>query len=225
MPRCIEIRGKKVPVLHVHEAGHALAALVTRTAWGCTKPIERIDIGVSSAAPTGTFGGAEYSVLATTFTPSFPPEMDEIAFAGAIPDGHYDKADLHKRIVELSRAAGCDIERWAGDSILFAVCGAVAEAVICRRDPAQILTSGECGDDMWWARFAYCCLKELPFDGDTAPEGFFDALAVQIVRASALIKRNRKAVSALAANLPRKGSVPGERVVEILSASLAPEDR
>jgi len=209
----ITLRNKKVPITHIHEAGHALAYLAARADWGYAQDeiISYIETHDDPPDPSVSAG-------ICWFCSPFPRAWDDVpGNQDALAPGLINREEFYRGWVTRARAAGFDIERWAREYIFGAISGPVAEALYVRKAPWDILMTAQCAGDRGDAGLAFCCWQDIPSLEEHALP--FAALLEQMVAASAvMVERNRRGITALALALPRDGILPGKRAAEILAA-------
>jgi len=223
-------RGNKsdgVPIVAVHEAGHAVAKVLSigELGYSINDAIERIELG-SNPLPLSNNGNMLLLSEGVTYGPIFSREINEAALElinsfiaeHGVPNG--TQADeLLCKIIQLGRAAGANIDRWFRTRVFNVVSGSMAEAIY----------SSRLFYDVWQGYQAK--MDRLSVVGEAriaqiAPEKITSTIERMAVL-SAYMMENRPvwaAVLALAKKLNGVGLMKGNKAVECITSVLSESD-
>jgi hypothetical protein len=209
---------KSFPVTATHEAGHAVARVLTASDFGITEAdaVDRIEVGLSSNTyGVSRNGPALLFSQATTYGPilsatleRFFHEVNKGLPGDQIRQNHFIKA------FQAAESAGEDNSGWLRARMLIAVFGAAAEARHRGRDILHI----------WHGYEAECDLDTARRDGlyaGLSSSQTADFINEAIGRAEYLILQPHvwAAVTSVAENMPKHGTMSGERVVGLVQAA------
>ena len=214
-------RACKVPkpqadrVTAVHEAGHAVARVLTASdmGFGPERAIEEIEIGGSAVTVLGeNRGGLKLEGQAITRGPMFSLDI----MVHIDQPGPYDFAYL-RHVVMKAGAAGADTQKWLKAKALIMACGTAAEAKLLSVNFDTVwqrpAAAGDLGD----------IIRDCHLAGVDTPEAINAVSEEAADRAITLFERKDvwRAVLAVADILPAKGVVKGDRIARIVLASMA----
>lgn len=213
------IDSKLDPVIAIHEAGHAVARVLSAEDFGlpAEKMISSIDVGRRPILGKGHF---DKSVQATTYGPTLSAELQAVferTVAGLDPSKLTQQHIIDA--VKLAKEEGIDITRWLRARMLITTLGPVAEAGRTGRSVHDVWNSVECEGD----------LKGAVEDGIWAglPTEQIAGYINEALEKSAILMSQtnvQRAVNALADALPVSGKLKGQRAVSIITRALAGTD-
>lgn len=199
-------------VVAIHEAGHAVARVLTASDMGL-KPEEAVAYiqigGDIMSAHSSHDGQATLISQAITYGPMFSDEI-----SAHMHDRDTSREALLK-IVSDARAAGADIERWATAKALISVFASAAEAKLRGLPLLDVWESYQSENDMRdMARD--CGLAGLDDEGIDAVEQAALALASEFIE----VPEVWRAVLAVADALPNRGELHGPKIASIVEQAM-----
>jgi hypothetical protein len=203
--QCNGDSSKNHRITKVHEAGHAIGRILTADAFGI--PVENSVVNIVMQAG-----------VATTYGPMFPAaiakakgQQERMAAGDMSP-----VFDI--MAIEEAREQGADIEAWLRAKLMICVLGPVVEAKLTDRNPFEVFDSPECEGDRNDA-FAAC-----QYYSSGAERGA-ELIEETIRKAMRLLEQPNvwRAVLAVADLLPKRGTVPGDKIIQVAMAALADE--
>ena len=202
----------------IHEAGHAVARVLTATDFGIAEAeaVAHIEIGLTSACARSRDGFAELISGAVTIGPMLSAKLQSLyeTVTNGLPQDQIGTSHI-TRAFQLAEANGVEHSDWLRARMLISVFGAAAEARHTGRDILEIWNGYEAEADVNAARAdgSYAGLSPLQTD---------DFIAEAISRAQVLISQPDvwAAVTSVANNMPNRGKMSGERVVRLVQAAL-----
>lgn len=205
-------RGTKLDrVTAIHEAGHAIARVMTVSDFGIDEDmaVSYIEIGSRSAYGKSIDGRAELVSRATTYGPTLSSDLQNVfntvtanISSDQLGRNHIDEA------IRVAEANGVDISNWLRARMLIAVFGAAAEARQTEKNIYDVWNGYEAEGDVRGA------VSDGLHAGLSASE-IEDFIDEAINRAKYLIARIEiwGAVTSVADAMPSRGRMPGERVL------------
>lgn len=206
-------------VVAVHEAGHAVARVLTANDLGLSSEtaISYIDVGTGNSIGESVDGTMQLISQAVTFGPMLSKDI-QAAFkriAAGVPRDQVSRQHLTEA-VRLARSAGADIEKWLRARCLIAVFASAAEAKHTQKSIREVWTSYAAEADVM-AAFNEGYLAGL---STSEIEVFIEEA---ISRATDLIEQPhiQSAIYALADALPNSGKLPGKRAGKLVARALS----
>jgi hypothetical protein len=202
----------------VHEAGHAVARILTASDFGISEDIavERIEIGSGSPMGESSDGHVKFISLATTYGPMLTAELQDVfsKFAASIPPEQIQRGHITEAL-KLAETSGSDLSVWLRARMLMAVFGAVAEARYLGKNVHDVWDDYSSESDVRGA------VMDGLHAGLEAPE-ISDFIEEAIRRATFLIRQPEvwSAIVHVADNMPNRGEMPGSLVATIAKTSL-----
>jgi hypothetical protein len=206
-------------VVAVHEAGHAVARVLTAPNLGLPleKAISYIEVGARKPMSESTDGKMGLVSQAITFGPMLSTDI-HAAFARIV--ANVPKDQVYRQhitdAITLARSEGADIETWLRARMLIAVFASAAEAKHTNRQLRDVWNSYEAENDV----------RQSVSDGlhaglTTSEIEVFIEEALD--HSAALIKQPhiQSAIYALADALPGNGTMPGKQAVQIITQALS----
>jgi hypothetical protein len=224
--RAAKARGidKKLnPVIAIHEAGHAVARVLSAEDFGLPveRMISRIEVGTAENLGKSHFDkSATLISQAVTYGPTLSAELQALfdrTTAGV------DRSKLTKQHIvdalKLAKEEGVDFTRWLRARMLIATLASVAEAKHTGRQSLDVWNSMESEGDF----------KGAVGDGIDAGltiEQTRSYIEESLDQSEKLIRQNNvhRAITALADALPVIGRLEGQRAVFVISRALATAD-
>jgi hypothetical protein len=202
-------------ITQVHEAGHAIGRILAAEAYGIpvVESVWNIVVRVG---------------VATTYGPMFPRAVQDALQEHIEAAKHVEAADANGKIevapvfalmaIQRVREQGVDIDRWLKAKLVQVVLGPCAEAKFTGRDPYEVFYSAECSGD--YADATTTC-NFCSTGAERGPELIVEA----VERATALLEQLNvwRAVLAVADLIPRRGTLPGDKIIRVATAALADE--
>jgi hypothetical protein len=205
-------------VVAVHEAGHAVARVLTASDLGLSseEAISHIELGIGNSMGKSKDGKMQLMSEAVTFGPRLSKDI-AAAFkriAAGVPPDQIDRQHITDA-VSLARSEGADIEKWLRAKMLIAVFGSAAEAKYTDKTI----------EDVWTSYAAEADRRDAFSEGVLAGLSTSDIEVLiedAIRRAKVLIEHPQiqSAIHALADGLPNSGKLPGKRAVHIIAQVL-----
>jgi hypothetical protein len=211
------------PVIAIHEAGHAVARVLSAEDFGlpAEKMISHIDVGTAENLGKSHFDKSVTLISqAVTFGPTLSAELQAVfdrTTAGV------DPSKLTKQHIvdalKLAKDEGVDVTRWLRARMLISTLASVAEARHTGRHVADVWNSPESEDDLKGA-VEDAIRAGLPTEqiADYIDEALDQS---EILMGQANVQR---AVHALADALPIRGKLKGQRAVLIIARALDAAD-
>jgi len=205
-------------VTAIHEAGHAVARILTAKDFGIdeAEAVHHIEIELMNAYGASRDGSMGLLSGAVTYGPRLSFELQQ--FLGIASNGVPQNQISESHIVNAFQAAeatGHDISDWLRSRMLIAVFGAAAEAQYTGRDIEDVWNGYEAEADVNTARAdgSYPGLSNSQTD---------DFIAEAINRARYLISQPNvwAAVTSVADNMPDRGKMAGKWVVGLCRSAL-----
>jgi hypothetical protein len=220
--KAISKRQPLAKYLAIHEAGHAVARILTAEDFGrsADECVIRIDIEAQDAGEIilALDGSTKMQVGATCFGLMFSKEIDEF-LKSYFSDGlqGFSRANLRERegAFAEARRRGVAVDRWLRARLLIDVFGAAAEAKFLEVPAADVWNSSAAEGDFKEAAIA---ARMGGCDTDEASQMMSEALD----RAVSLLEQTEvwRAVEGVAGALPNRGSIAGSKVFQIASRAL-----
>jgi hypothetical protein len=213
-----QVRSAKLSrVTAIHEAGHAVARVLTASDFGIAEAdaVDHIRIGEADPYGQSRDGSAQLFSGAVTMGPMLSAQLQSL-FKMTTEDVPRDQICTNHVIeaVRLAQSQGVDISDWLRASMLIAASGAAAEARHTGRDIRAILNGYQGESDLNSAKNtgAYAGLSASQID---------DFIAEAIVRAKGLISQPDVwvAVTSVADAMPNHGRMSGEKVAALVQAA------
>jgi hypothetical protein len=211
------------PVIAIHEAGHAVARVLSAEDFGlpAEKMISHIEVGNRQNMGVSHFDKSVTTTCqATTYGPTFSAELHSV-FIRITKDIEPNKLTQQHIIdaVKLAKNEGIDIIRWLRARMLITTLGPVAEAAHTGRFVDDVWNSIECEGDQMGA------VEEGKWAGLTN-EQIVSNINEAIDRSVVLMGQTnvQRAVYALADALPISGKLKGQRAAFIITRALAGTD-
>jgi len=224
--RAAKVKGidKKLdPVIAIHEAGHAVARVLSAEDFGlpAEKMISYIEVGTGENLGKSHFDkSVTLTSQAVTFGPTLSAELQAV-FNRVAKDIEPDKLTKQHIIdaVKLAKDEGTDVTRWLRARMLISTLASVAEAQHTGRQVADVWNSPESEGD----------LKGAVEDGVYAglpTEQIAVYINEALDRSEILVGQEnvQRALHALADALPVSGKLKGQRAVFIITRALAGAD-
>jgi hypothetical protein len=211
------------PIVAVHEAGHAVArALVAgELGYSLHEVISLIDMGAK--ADRSENGRRVTRDQGSTWGPFLSKEMEmasrelHAAYRKKRDEPGYETGTYWPTTMELSRAAGADIERWFRARVFQTVSGPMAEAIASKRPFIDVWNGHgwDADDDQ----------KSLAFNAEIANVGrrkLDSTISWMAVVSAYLMDKPEvwRAVLDLAKKLPDFGTMDGRKAVGIISSAV-----
>ena len=211
------------PVTAIHEAGHAVARVLSAEDFGlpAEKMISYIEVGTRENVGVSHFDKSVTMICqATTFGPTLSAELQAVferTVAGLDPSKLTQQHIIDA--VKLAKDEGIDVTRWLRARMLITTLGPVAEAGHTGRFVDDVWNSIECEGDLKGAvedgKWAGLPNEQIIFYINEA----IDRSVVLMGQANV-----QRAVHALADALPVSGKLKGQRAVSIITRALAGAD-
>jgi hypothetical protein len=216
--------GKKLdPVIAIHEAGHAVARVLSAADFGLPAEmmISHIDVGTAENLGRSYFDKfVTLTSQAVTYGPTLSAGLQDVF--DRTTQG-VDPSKLTKQHIvdalKLAKDEGADVARWLRARMLISTLASVAEARHTGRDVNDVWNSPESEGD----------LKGAVEDGIYAglPTDEIAALIGEALDQSEILMKQanvQRAVHALAEALPISGRLKGQQAVFIINRALAEAD-
>jgi hypothetical protein len=211
------------PIIAIHEAGHAVARVLSAEDFGlpAEKMISYIEVGTRQNMGVSHFDkSVTLTSQAVTYGPTLSAELQAI-FNRVAKDIEPNKLTKQHIIdaVRLAKEEGVDVTRWLRARMLISTLGSVAEARHTGRQVADVWNTPESEGD----------LKGAVEDGIYAglpTEQIAVYIDEALHRSEILVGQAnvQRAVHALADVLPVCGKLKGQRAVFIITRALAGTD-
>jgi hypothetical protein len=216
--------GKQLdPVIAIHEAGHAVARVLSAEDFGrpAEKMISYIEVGTGQNMGVSLFDkSVTFRCQAVIYGPTLSAELQAVyerTAAGIDPSKLTQQHIIDA--VKLAKDEGIDVTRWVRARMLITTLGPVAEAQYTGRQVAGVWNSLECENDQKGA------VEDGIWAGLTAAQirAYIDEALAQ---SEVLMRQEnvQRAVHALADALPVSGRLKGQRAVLIITRALAGAD-
>jgi hypothetical protein len=197
-------------IMQVHEAGHAIGRILAAEAYAIAVEESVISIVVRIG-------------IATTYGPMFQREVqDELRehIEAAAANGKMEVAPVFAIMaIEKARKQVADIEGWLKARLVHIVMGPCAEAKLTGRDPFEVFKGVESSGN-WEDANSACNYASIGRwrSGELIAEALEHALAL-------LEQPNVwRAVLAVADLVPRRGTLPGSKIIPVAMAALTDAD-
>jgi hypothetical protein len=206
-------------VAAIHEAGHAVARVLTASDLGLSseEAISHIEVGIGNSMSESKDTKMQLISEAVTFGPKLSKDINAAfkRITAGVPQQQIGRQHIADAIT-LARSEGANIEKWLRARMLIAVFGSAAEAKYTQK------TIG----DVWTSYAAEGDLKGAFSDGALAD---LSTVAIELLiedatrRATVLIEQPhiQSAIYALADALPNSGKLPGKRAGHIITQALS----
>lgn len=217
-------RGKPDRIVAVHEAGHAVAKVLSAGEMGygydLENAIKSIKIEPGDSRPSAD-GKMLMRTQGTTFGPMFSREIDEAAvdfkkryLAEERVLNTFDERKFLSGVVDAGRLAGADLDRWFRARVFDAVSGPIAEAIVSNELFDKVWNGYEAeGDAFSVSRDAVLCGMSSAQAG---------AVIEEAAALSALLMNEPQVWNAVIAVSAKKpiGTLKGTRAVRIITSAL-----
>ncbi len=216
--RAAKARLKKKPldkVTAIHEAGHAVARILTASELGYA-PCDAVDY--IECGPDRHLSHSRTHLLesqATTKGPMFSADIAENQQDYIKGNGGVLTYDDMVNIVAQAKAEGCDIKTWCQTKLAIIAAGPAAEAKYINKPIMEVFESVQCKYDKNDA-IGHCLMAGLPKDS-------IDAMIEGVLATSAETVQHPeiwKAIEAVADMLPAVGRVEGRDVATVVQRAM-----
>jgi len=211
------------PVIAIHEAGHAVARVLSAEDFGlpAEKMISYIEVGTAENLGKSHFDkSVTLTSQAVTYGPMLSAEL-QATFSRVTKDVEPNKLTNEQMIdaVQLAKDEGVDITRWLRARMLISTLASAAEA----------RHTGRLTDDVWNSTESEGDMKGAVEDGIYAglPTEQISVYINEALDQSEILMRQanvQRAVHALAEALPNSGKLNGQRAVFIITRALTAVD-
>jgi hypothetical protein len=202
--------------LAIHEAGHAVARVLTAEDFGYSREdaVNCIEVGGHTGITT-TADGHINIPDAITLAPRLSRELEEAARAeGLFEMGDPLSEDL-KQSLKRSREAGRDVDRWLKAMLLICVAGPLAEAKFLHRDPKDVLDGHRAQFDITEAQDSCALAGHMDDMNELIETAVNDGW--QMLHDA----KTWAAVEAVADLIPGSKKVPGKLIASAVSRAMA----
>ena len=206
-------------VVAVHEAGHAVARVLTADDLGLSSETAISCIEVGTGNPMGESIDSKMQLFseAVTFGPMLSTDNND-AFkhiTAGVPQDQISRQHIAEA-VRLARSEGADIDKWLRAKLLIAVFASAAEAKHTQKSIRDVWTGYASEDDVRGA------FNDGFLAGLSTSEKIEVFVEDAISRATVLIEQPhiQSAIYALADALPNSGKFPGKRAGQIIAKAL-----
>jgi hypothetical protein len=226
------LKPKDHQIVAVHEAGHAIAKVMTAAELGyaAKEIIAHIDIGIDQRATPSADGKIMLRSQGVTVGPEFSKEISAAAEGivkaavcstpGSEAQVLEGRREFRGRVLGAGRAAGADIAQWFRARVFDAVAGPMAEAIFTNQTFRDVFWEGYAAASDRGAIAVDAENSGIPVDQTISTIHKMAVLAAYVMQHTNVWT----VVLALARKLPAAGRMEGHDAVTI-TTNIVPEDQ